>query len=234
MNGMLLVLDGEARYTIDGQTYGVKGGDLVFVPPGSTREATTTGMTCAAFDFVLKRGIFRLPPVSRYTRTEELNRLIREFQYEWLQKAAGRDMKCTALFLLILHSLLYGNEAENTNYHVEKLKRHIVDHFAEPVRVGELAGLVGLSPVYCGALFRKTQGVTIAEYAKRIRVHKATALLDEGVHGITEIAYMCGFNDVYYFSRTFKRIMGVSPTKYKTRPSATAVDRARQLRLLMD
>lgn len=219
LNGLVLVLEGAARYLINKREYQVTAGDLVYVRPGDTRAATTTGMTCAAIDFVAHRGVFELPVVSRFVWTRELDRLLREFQYEWLEKGPGRELKCGALFLLILHDLVYGQDMTGANIHVEKIKRYIVEHLTEPISLKSLAELVGLNQVYCGALFRKTQGMTIAEYTNRIRVGRATTLLEEGAHHISEIAYMCGFNDVYYFSTIFKRLMGVSPSKYRSRPA---------------
>ena len=216
--GLTLVLAGEAQYFIDDVEYNVKAGDLICVRPGCTRAASTTGMTCAALDFILMRGSFDWPVVSKFTHTEELDRLLTELQYEWLQKNAGYDLKCNALFLLILHALMYGSSVSAINPHVEKIKRYIVDHSTEPIHIAALAELTGLSTVYCGALFRKTQGITIAEYANRIRVERAAALLADSDYDITEVAYLCGFNDVYYFSNTFKRITGVPPSVYKGRP----------------
>lgn len=222
LHGLVLVLDGNACYWINKQEYQVTAGDLVYVHPGALRAATTTGMTCAAIDFTVLDGEFALPVVSRFVWTQELDRLLREFQYEWLEKKPGYQLKCGALFLLVLHALLYGREITRTNVHVEKMKRYIVEHLTEPLSLKRLAALVGLNPVYCGALFRKTQGMTIAEYINRLRVDRAVTLLEEGGHRITDIAYMCGFNDVYYFSATFKRWLGVSPSRYRERLAAFA------------
>lgn len=227
LHGLVLVLEGNACYFINKQEYQVTAGDLVYVRPGDSRAATTTGMTCAAIDFIVHKGGFDLPVVSQFLWKQELDRLLREFQYEWVERKAGYELKCGALFLLLLHTLLYEREGMGANLHVEKIKRYIVEHLTERLSIKRLAGLVGLNTVYCGALFRKTQGMTIAEYINRIRVGRAVMLLEEGFHRISEIAYMCGFNDVYYFSATFKRIMGVSPSKYRSL-AATLLTRARK------
>lgn len=222
--GFLLVLEGSADYVLDGAEYHVEAGSMVNFRPGCSRLATTTGMTCAAFDFTLRTGSLELPPIHRYTHTEELDRLLRDFQFEWLQKGEGYRLRCGAMLLLILHQLLHGGNRAQYNRHVERIKRHIADHYTEPTQVSALARLVGLSPVYCGALFHRTQGMTIAEYANRIRVHKAAALLEEQDHGITQVAYLCGFNDVYYFSSTFKRLMGDSPSRYRAHHTRSVTD----------
>ncbi|MDL2232536.1 AraC family transcriptional regulator [Ruminococcaceae bacterium OttesenSCG-928-L11] len=210
-------MEGSAHYRINGVDCEVGDGNLVYVQSGSMREATTTGMLCAAFDFELLRGTLSLPVITPFVQTEELTRLIREFSYEWLQKNPGRELRCTALFQLILHALLYTGQNADANFHVERMKRYIVEHYTEPIRIRDLALREGLNPVYCGALFREKQGVSVAEYANRIRIQSAKSLLQEGVHTVTEVADMCGFGDVYYFSNTFKRLAGVTPSQYKAR-----------------
>ena len=215
IHGLILVLSGTARYRIDGRRYSVQGGDLVYFHPGCLREVSSNDMVCVAFDFTLRQGDFRLPTVSRFQATEELHRLIREFEYEWLQKNEGYAFKCNALLLLVLYQLLHARQDTAANYHVEKMKRYIINHFAEPLQVKDLAAMLGLNPVYCGALFRKAQGLSIAEYANQIRVSRAAALLEEGGYTLAQAASLCGFNDVYYFSKTFKQVIGMPPGKYR-------------------
>lgn len=226
--GFLLVLEGSAHYIIDGVEFEAPAGSMVSFRPGCARLATTaTGMTCAAFDFTVApqaAGSLELPVLHRFIHTEELERLLRDFQFEWLQKGEGYGLRCGAMLLLILHQLLHGGNSSPYNHHVEKVKRHIVEHYTEPTDVRALAEMVGLSTVYCGALFRRSQGMTIAEYANRIRVRKAASLLEEQDHDITEIAYLCGYSDVYYFSNTFKRIMGSSPSRYRARHTRSVAD----------
>ena len=214
VSGLVIILQGEALYRIDGKNYHARAGNFLYTKPGMEREGTTSGMVCAAFDFDLATGPLDLPVVSGFNITEELERLIREFQYEWLSKAPGFNLKCGGLLVLILHELLFiGKIGEN--YHVEKIKRYIVDHFAEPLRVETISEFIGLNPVYCGALFRRAQGMTINQFTNRIRVQRAAYILEEEGLSISELAAMCGFSDAYYFSRIFKKIMGISPSRWR-------------------
>lgn len=58
-------------------------------------------------------------------------------------------------------------------------------------------------------------GKTTTEYINEVRLKKSIELLKDGNMNITEIAINCGFNDVNYFSRLFKKRYGVSPpTKF--------------------
>ncbi|MDR0324464.1 MAG: AraC family transcriptional regulator [Oscillospiraceae bacterium] len=210
--GMVIVLEGEAHYRIDGKVHRVGEGEYLCTRPGMEREGFTSGMVCAAFDFDLVSPSFDPGLVTRFRKTEALTRLLREFQFEWLGRAPGYKLKCSGVFLLILHELQYGGSSGDS-YHAERIKRYILEHLSEPIRVESIAASLGLSTVYCGALFRRSQGMTIAHFVNRIRVQKAAAILEEG-GSVSETAALCGFNDVYYFSRIFKKFMGVSPSRW--------------------
>lgn len=217
-HGLTIVLEGEVDYAVGGRPHRVRAGEAVYVKAGEVREASTTGMTCAAFDFHLPAGdALDFPPVSAWTDRAAIESAVQAFEYAWLQREPGYAMECAARFALLVHALRYPKNAARTNVHAERMKRHLVEHFAEPVDVAALARLTGLSAVYCGALFRQTQGITLAEFTNRIRVRKAAALLADGDLAIAEVAEACGFNDVYYFNKVFKRHTGAPPGQYAAR-----------------
>ncbi|MFN2243397.1 MAG: helix-turn-helix transcriptional regulator, partial [Anaerolineae bacterium] len=65
------------------------------------------------------------------------------------------------------------------------------------------------------ACFRKELGVTPIAYLNRYRVHQAKQLLSDTSKSITEIALEVGFSDSGYFSRVFRREVGLSPEAYR-------------------
>ena len=215
-HGILLVLDGRAEYILNGRTYHLEAGSMLCFHPGCTRRGySSEGMTYAAIDFQVKAGALVLPELHRFVYTDELRRLLRDFQQEWLQRGEGFGLRCGALLVLILHQLLCRGTQAHYNHHVERIKQHIVENYQKTIQVRQMAEMVGLNTAYCGTLFRRTEGVTMAEYANRIRVSKAATLLEEGELTMTEIAELCGFSDVFYFGAVFRRIVGVSPGRLR-------------------
>ena len=219
---LTFVYFGQATYTIDGYDYHLGAGDLLFAPAGSSREAVTKPdqpMSCYAFNF-------RLPPHQAHlilpleTSTTiglpaELLKQYRDFTYLWLEKEPGYMLKARAHFLLILHHLLFSSGQNSTaDWRITLIKEHLLKNYRKKVRIGELAELVRLSPVYCGAFFKNETGLTIHAYLNRIRVQKACDLLNAGGNTISEVGYYCGFDDPYYFSKVFKEIMGCSPSHF--------------------
>ena len=83
------------------------------------------------------------------------------------------------------------------------------------VRLEELATRAGLSVPHFCALFRRLSGYAPIDFLIRQRIRLACRLLDSGDAPIAEVATRSGFDDPYYFSRCFRRVMGASPRDYR-------------------
>lgn len=217
---LVFFLKGEAEYYIDGARYHIEAGSVLFLRPGSSRLATTPGMSCAALDFHLPPGeTLLLPTVTRLSSAlwEELTRYLQEINYEWVSQRPGTALRCTAFLLLVLHGLLYQPALRLQNPHVERIKRTVVKHYGEKLTVNGLSEYCGLHPAYAGALFKKVEGCSILAYIQQVRVNKAAVLLDTGEYSVGEVALLTGFSDVYYFSTVFKKCTGHPPTLHRRR-----------------
>jgi AraC-like DNA-binding protein len=64
-------------------------------------------------------------------------------------------------------------------------------------------------------LFKRTVGKTVTGFLMEYRIEKASVLLKKTEESITAVADSVGFDDVNYFSRSFKRIKGVTPSTYR-------------------
>ncbi len=98
---------------------------------------------------------------------------------------------------------------------VRQAMAYIHEHYAEPISRADLAQRVALSEDYLTACFRKELGVTPIAYINRYRVNQAQQLLLDTRKSVTEIALEVGFSDSGYFSRVFRREVGLSPTDYR-------------------
>jgi AraC family transcriptional regulator len=97
---------------------------------------------------------------------------------------------------------------------------------ARPVSLEGAAREAGLSPFHFLRLFTKVTGVTPHQYLVRTRLRRAARLLSREELPVTEVALDCGFADLSNFVRTFKRVAGMSPGKFRKkfqeRPAALA------------
>ncbi len=105
---------------------------------------------------------------------------------------------------------------------VEKLRQEIDRDFAQPCELKALARRVGVSVTYLCRIFKAYTGKTVIAYLVERRIHAAIWRLREGDEKVISIALNCGFNDLAYFNRTFKRIVGCTPSKYR-RKTAVAM-----------
>jgi len=213
---MLFVEEGSADYIINGEKYKVKKGDVLCIKPGSIREATTEGMACIGINFILQAECeINLPNLTHWGDFEDFYIHFQDLKFEWLQQKKGFELKSVACLILILHKLLYENKQNAKNIHVELMKKFIMENHKLDLSLAMIAKEVSLSPVYCGALFKRIEKCTIAEFLTQVRINRAITLLETGEYSISETAAECGFIDIYYFSNTFKKMVGVSPSKYK-------------------
>ncbi len=90
----------------------------------------------------------------------------------------------------------------------------IDSNYNKKISASTLSNIAHISTYYFCRTFKQMTGKTTTEYINEVRLKKSIELLKDGNMNITEIAINCGFNDVNYFSRLFKKRYGVSPTKF--------------------
>ncbi len=96
--------------------------------------------------------------------------------------------------------------------YVKKAMGYINEHFSEHITLEALAALCGVHKCHLSREFKRITGQTVFEYINALRCSKAENLLFEG-KSATEAALESGFESLSYFSRTYKRFMGESPSK---------------------
>jgi len=90
----------------------------------------------------------------------------------------------------------------------------ITHHYKEKITLEDLARAATLSPKYFCKYFHVVTGKTPIAYLNYYRVERACFLLEQQGCSVTEAALECGFNDVSYFIRCFKKQMGITPHQY--------------------
>jgi AraC family L-rhamnose operon regulatory protein RhaS len=88
-------------------------------------------------------------------------------------------------------------------------------HYSEKVTVARLCGIFDINRTDLSQRFRAATGSTLVDYLSRVRIDMACRMLRETKLPAGEILYRVGFNDAAHFSRTFKKIMGVTPAAYR-------------------
>jgi AraC family transcriptional regulator len=100
-------------------------------------------------------------------------------------------------------------------WQVKRVKCYIEDKLDSTIRAMDLAGLVRLSTSYFFRAFRKTFGDTPVAYITKRRMLRAQELMSKSPVSLSQVALECGMCDQAHFSRTFRRIVGISPTVWR-------------------
>ncbi len=101
------------------------------------------------------------------------------------------------------------------NQRIRTMMGYIQEHYMEELTIGAIAASALISPSECLRCFHNTLGMTPIQYTKYYRIQRAAALLQSSDKKIAEIGEICGFQEMSYFARSFREILGVTPSEYR-------------------
>ena len=106
-------------------------------------------------------------------------------------------------------------KGDKSKYVLEAMD-YISKHYNEPdISVGTVAQSLNISEGYLSHTFKKETDYTLLNYLTRYRIHKAMELLKDCRVKVYEVAEQVGYRDIAYFSATFKKYAGISPSEYQ-------------------
>lgn len=106
-------------------------------------------------------------------------------------------------------------EQDKGNLSIRRALRYMADHYSEKLELNDVAEYVQLSPSYFSTLFHQVVGISFREQLCRIRVEESKLLLLSTDYPLAEIAVSVGFPDQSYYCKVFKRIVGLTPRKFR-------------------
>lgn len=149
-----------------------------------------------------KDGAYGTPRDSEYLRFDACSTI------EALYEAARTRLRG------IVHMVEYRLQQQHGGL-LNKAKRYMETHFQENISLENVAEHVGLSSYYFSKLFKEYTGINFIDELTRIRVEQAKRLLLESELSLKEICYKVGYNDPNYFSRVFKKTVGMTPSNFR-------------------
>jgi AraC-like DNA-binding protein len=220
------IIEGNARYTLNGIPYELAAGDLICLPEGTKKEAVTYRdrlMQCFSVNFI-PRSLQGEPAVPQFPLANHIGihddvvRLFHEFNYSYIEKQPGYLFKIEGLLLMLLDRFMeltvYKNEFIARDFRIKETLRYISQHYAENLLVKKLAARAGLSTEYFGGLFKRETGMTVKRYLAKVRAANAENMLQSGDYLVSDVAELCGYCDIFHFDKQFKAIKGLPPSHY--------------------
>ena len=131
-------------------------------------------------------------------------------------------------FLSLLHELSQSDDSHtlasssfaHTEPNVEsrrikKVHKYLITHYAEEIRLSQVAKLVGMSEASFSRFFKQRAGKCFTDFLIDIRIGSAIRLLVDSEQTIAEICFKCGFNNISNFNRIFKKLKGCTPKEFR-------------------
>ena len=224
--GLVYALEGEAEYRFrTGERLRLSAGEALLLSP------------CAAYTLTVERP-FRHYTVNFDARVdrcageepealyvhlgreaaEPTEHLFRSLVGAWSAKDVGFEMRAMGYvyeLLSLVQRSVYGGQSRARARRLQPARERIERRFGERVDLLTLATLCRMSVTSFRREWRQVFGASPMQYLDRVRLQAAVECLGSGYYTVSQIAARCGFEDVSYFVRFFKKHMGLTPGAYR-------------------
>ncbi len=110
---------------------------------------------------------------------------------------------------------ILGKRTEKSTNMIEIAQQYIRSNYARDLSLDEVSRQLNISSYYFSKVFKEGTGENFVEYLNKVRIESAKKLLLESDYSIKSICAMIGYADPNYFSRSFKKYVGTTPTEFK-------------------
>ena len=228
---LIYKVSGDTMIQFGEQTLHEKAGDLRFLPSGMSSAVYHVEPTVPGDSIYFRFALLTPCPDRAFLFTPSnplaFRLLFEKLHHTWLLGAPGYYAESMALVYRILALM---EEQRSAAYlpsaHLAILDRatpYLEEHcFDAEFDYAALARAAGVSYSYYKRLFLRRHGVTPSRFILSLRMRRASELLSAGMFTVSEVASATGFSDAAYFSRVFRKELGVAPSLYaKKKPTST-------------
>lgn len=238
---IIVIKKGEGVVSVDLTEYEVHKGDVVFVMSGQLHGVRQLGSSTMEYENILfKPSLLKsaghdmcwerfispllsasseIHPVMR--EHAKLETYIRDIDRLCDERLAGYQIAVKGCLYQIVHLLLSECAAAPSGAsrkHADKIKAvlsYVDVHYAEEISIESMASLCFYSKSYFMKFFKESMGVSFISYLKDYRLEIAARMLLAADDNILDISSACGFDNLSYFNRSFKKKYGVTPGRYR-------------------
>ncbi len=227
---VLLVTAGKGSITLNTAEHTVSAGDIIVVNTNVLHKVASSEIPLTYHCLIVDRGFCLSNCFDTNAfwfcesfRDRELERLINALALEFSRKEhETKDVVRIRAYVLEVMARLCSSHCSEKNAEnmetslLKALKRaigFIRSDFSRDISLDEAAEFAGLSKYYFAREFHRITGYTFVEYVNILRCEKAQQMLIKQGMTVAEIAAACGFENRAYFTRTFKKYVGSSPSE---------------------
>lgn len=244
---VMCILKGTAQMNINSQSYPVKQGDIVIIPPYLLHNTIIFSDCdfrhyCMCFDMEIihdtrlkdnaEKGRLKIPFVVKENEkaSKQLSSLLKEAFKANEKKKTGWELKIignlTVFFALLLENnyICEKNVFSEYNHFCSEILEFIEDNYDKDITTTDTAKKFYISESFFCRKFKKIFGISFQNYICMYRIEKAKVLLKTTEISISEIALLTGFNSFSYFGKMFKEYSNMTPSQYKKSTETKNID----------
>ncbi len=237
---IIRILEGELAMTLDEKSFTAAAGEIVFIHSGILHSGTPRDCVYECLVFDLNAFLKHNPSCSSYIqRIIDRSALVYHHftsRYPQVQQIMDHVFRSMAsgepgyelttfgelyhFFGLVFSRHLYLEDVPQTRKDYRRIMQlksaldYIDNNYASPITLEQLSQAASMSPKYFCRFFYQMTHRTPMDYLNSQRIEHACYELSTSETSVTDVAYSCGFNDLSYFIKTFKRYKGTTPGKY--------------------
>lgn len=227
---ILYITHGEPLTKINTEEVGARPGDIVVIPSNALHRTTCIFGEACYYCLIIDRNFcsqfgFSLDLMSfqKVIHDPELSALmdsiVKEFEEQRNYFQAQILSSILSLMVLLSRKHLAAappalNKAQKSQ--LDMVKRSFIfieENYSKELTADGLAQHVGFNKFYFHHVFKELTGMTPISYINFVRCRKAKELLSSGRHNVGETAVLCGFDNMSYFSKTYKKYIGELPSE---------------------
>lgn len=218
---MNIMLSGKSEYIVNGIPLILNEGNVMYFKKGDAvmRNEQYTDVRYLSIRFTTDEDDSELetiiPILDEHQKT--LISLLQSYYF-------GNDMgeqenkKAAELVLeLIIMELKKNCNRRDVKKRITEIHNFVSRYFSDGITSKDIAKYLGLNPSYCNTMYKNETGETLGELIDKVRFKHALLRLMYSQRSIISIAYECGFKDLYYFSKWFRKHTLLSPSEYRTK-----------------
>lgn len=235
---LITVTQGHICFYIGEEHFALKSGDTIIIPPYVPHRSTIDDTVppsylCLCFDLRIiydeelrcgleNNTLFIRPYIQNgETGAEEYARCVTKAFLAYQEQYEGWELASIGYMSIFFAQLkkngdVVRDERQKTGRDFcLRTMNYISAHYREAITSCDVAKVLFMNESYFCRLFRKNFGITFSNYMLSYRIEKAKNVLEYTEFPISEIAASVGFSDFSYFSKVFKELCGVSPSRYR-------------------
>ncbi len=201
----------------NGKTVEFGDNTIGFFPANLDYKRTSGGDTMIAIHF--KTFNYSTKDIEKFVPADylEYRKLFEEALRVWNSKSVSYIHETASVVSRIFARLYMDNKKSNIKQHKIGNSVEYIDNncLRKDFKLSRAAEKSYISETHFRRLFKEEFGISPKQYIINRRIKRATSLIIAGYHTLKEIASMCGYDDYKHFSVEFKKITGISPSKYR-------------------